>query len=221
MDANFWHERWQRREIGFHLDSVHWGLPPYWAGIAGDESSPVLAPLCGKSMDLHWLAERGHRVTGLELSGQAIAEFFDAAGLSPNRESLDQESPETTTRWSAGPYTLVEGDFFDWRASEPFQRFYDRAALVALPPSMRPRYLAHLHGQLAPDARGLLITFEYDQSQMNGPPFAVPESELHETPDFEFSLLERRDVLDGHPGFAERGLTALHECAWKVAVRPE
>ena len=216
MDADFWHERWQRREIGFHRDSAHWGLPRYWADVNGDGNAPVLAPLCGKSMDLHWLAERGHSVTGLELSGQAIGEFFDEAGISPDRESLDH-----AMRWTSGPYTLVEGDFFDWRASTRFERFYDRAALVALPPSMRPRYLTHLHGQLAPDARGLLITFEYDQNQMNGPPFAVPEPELRDTPGFEFTLLERRDVLEGHPGFAERGLNALQECAWKVAVRPK
>lgn len=216
MDPGFWHERWQRREIGFHLDSAHWGLSRYWSEVAGDGNLPVLAPLCGKSPDLRWLADLGHPVTGLELSGQAIAEFFDEVGISPDRESI-----RDATRWSTGPYTLIEGDFFDWRASESFQRFYDRAALVALPPKTRPRYMAHLHGQLAADALGLLITFEYNQSEMKGPPFAVPESELSECPGFEFELLERRDVLSGHPGFAERGLTALHECAWKVAVRPE
>ncbi|MGB0513503.1 MAG: thiopurine S-methyltransferase [Wenzhouxiangellaceae bacterium] len=216
MDANFWHERWQRREIGFHRDSRHWGLPGHWSDVVGDDRSSVLVPLCGKSLDLRWLAARGHAVTGLELSGQAIAEFFQHAGITP-----DQEPSDHATRWSAGPYTLIEGDFFDWRAREPFRLLYDRAALVALPPSMRPRYLAHLHGQLAADARGLLITVEYDQNQMKGPPFAVPESELRDTPGFEFTLLERRDVLGQHAGFAERGLTALHEFAWRVAVRPE
>lgn len=215
MDADFWHERWKRREIGFHRDSVHWGLPRHWADIAGEEARKVLAPLCGKSLDLHWLAERGHAVTGLEISGQAIAEFFEEAGISPARTPAG-----AATRWSAGPYRLIEGDFFEWRAAEPFPLFYDRAALVALPPSMRPRYLAHLHRQLAPGARGLLITLEYEQSQMKGPPFAVPESELAEAPGYGFTLLERRDVLEQHPGFAERGLTSLHECAWIVSVRP-
>src|SRR5690606_23041648 len=56
--------------------------------------------------------------------------------------------------------------------------FYDRAAIVALPPELRPRYAEHLRTLAGEGAPGLVITFEYPQERMAGPPFSVPEDEL-------------------------------------------
>ncbi len=213
MEGEFWHERWQRGEIGFHRSDVHWALSDYWKDVAGGRRTGVLVPLCGKSLDMHWLAERGHAVTGVELSGQAVEEFFDEWGRQPTRSSTGGLS-----YWRAGGVELVEGDFFDYVADQPFELFYDRAALIALPHAMRQKYLDHLRSLLTDDASGLLVTFEYDQEQMSGPPFAVPEEELEGYAELRFQLLERREALPEHPGFVERGLAALHECAWRVTA---
>ncbi|WP_376691097.1 thiopurine S-methyltransferase [Wenzhouxiangella sp. EGI_FJ10409] len=212
MESEFWHERWQRGEIGFHRSDVHWALSDYWKDIAGGRGTGVLVPLCGKSLDMRWLAERGHAVTGIELSRQAVEAFFDEWGRQPTRASAGD-----LVYRRAGGIELVEGDFFDYVADQSFELFYDRAALIALPQAMRQRYLDHLRSLLSNDASGLLVTFEYDQEQMSGPPFAVPEEELHSHAGLRFQLLERREVLAVHPGFAERGLTVLHECAWLVS----
>lgn len=213
MEPHFWHERWQNDEIGFHRPKVHPALRAYWGKAAGDRRAPVLVPLCGKSLDLRWLAERGHAVTGVELNGRAVAQFFDEAGLEPQRQPA-----AALTRWLAGAIEIFEGDFFAWHTDSPFELFYDRAALIALPPDMRRRYLEHLRGQLADDARGLLITFEYDPTEMDGPPFPVYESELRQFAGLRFELLAREDVLATHSNFAERGMSALHECTWLVTV---
>ncbi|MDZ7789880.1 MAG: thiopurine S-methyltransferase [Xanthomonadales bacterium] len=213
MESNFWHERWQRGEIGFHRSDIHWALERHWAAIAQGRSGAVLVPLCGKSLDMRWLARRGHQVVGIELSGQAVQAFYEEWGKQPT--SLQAGRLE---RWQADGVVLYEGDFFDYRPEAPFELFYDRAALVALPPNMRTDYLDHLRSLLASRAQGLLVTFEYDPSQMDGPPFSVPEAELHAHPGLAFELIERRDTLGGHPRFAERGLTALHECAWRVGI---
>jgi len=213
MDRDFWQERWQRGEIGFHQSDIHWALERHWNEIAHGHTRPVLVPLCGKSLDLRWLAQRGHEVTGVELSQAAVSEFYHEWGKTPKREAAG-----SLQRWHAAGVTLYEGDFFAYRAQQPFGLFYDRAALVALPRKMRADYLEHLGTQVTDDARGLLVTFEYDQSQMDGPPFAVVEKELMDCTGMQFQLLERRDVLAEHARFAERGLTALHECAWLVTV---
>lgn len=213
MDRQFWHERWKRREIGFHQFDIHWALKRHWRETSRRDAGRVLVPLCGKSLDLRWLARQGHEVTGIELSGQAIEQFFEDWGRQPERSPAD-----SFTYWRADGVELVEGDFFDYVTDMPFDLFYDRAALVALPREMRPAYLDHLKTLLAGNARGLLVTFEYDQAETDGPPFAVTGNELLDYSGLCFELLERREALTDHPGFAERGLSGLHECAWLVRV---
>lgn len=209
MDTDFWLERWQRSEIGFHQSEIHWALKRYWSELADGHAARVLVPLCGKSLDLHWLSRQGHEVVGIELSERAVREFYEESGEQPTRESIDG-----IRRWRAGNIEIFEGDFFEFRSHTPFERFYDRAALVALPSEMRRYYLKHLRGLVSDEARGLVVTFEYDQSRIDGPPFSVPESEVMACSEFRFKLLERRDVLQEHPAFAQRGLDALDECAW-------
>ncbi|MFW5926586.1 MAG: thiopurine S-methyltransferase [Wenzhouxiangella sp.] len=214
MEPEFWRERWQRGEIGFHRDDVHWALKKYWDPVTHGSRDPVFVPLCGKSLDMRWLHQRGHAVHGCELSRKAVMAFFDEWGREP--ESRTHDGFET---WTANGIGIVIGDFFNLPDDVTYPLFYDRASLIALPAEMRPDYLAKLKKLLAEDARGLLVTFEYDQSQMDGPPFSVEADELERFDGFEFELLERRDVLDDHPRFATKGLTTLHECAWRVTPR--
>jgi thiopurine S-methyltransferase len=210
---DFWHERWQRGAIGFHRSDVHPLLARHWPDVAGDAPASVLVPLAGKSLDLHWLAGRGHQVVGVELDAIAVRSFFDEAGLHPD---IDEQG--ALSRWRAGGITLWHGDFFDYRARPGFELFYDRAALIALPEADRPRYLEHLAAQLARGASGLLITLEYPQECMDGPPYSVPESELADCEAFEFEPLARIDALDEHPRFAERGLPWLYECVYRLSL---
>ncbi|NBD95885.1 MAG: thiopurine S-methyltransferase [Gammaproteobacteria bacterium] len=212
MDRDFWHARWEGREIGFHRSDTHWALERHWHAISANGHGRVLVPLSGKSLDMRWLADQGHDVVGVELSGQAVREFYDEWGKAPTEIRMG-----SLRGWRAGNIELFEGDFFDFETDRPFELFYDRAALVALPRDMRVDYLGHLRSQLSNEARGLLVTFEYDQSRMDGPPFSVPEDELMQYPGLRFELLERIDALPDNARFAERGLTALHECAWVVA----
>jgi thiopurine S-methyltransferase len=214
MQHEFWHERWQRGEIGFHARNIHWALRGHWDSLTPETGQPVLVPLCGKSLDLRWLAEQGHPVAGVELSGQAAADFF-----AEWQRPVEPQTVGAFQRWQSGPVTIWQGDFLAFAPAKPFELFYDRAALVALPPGMRQRYLDHLVGLLAPQARGLLVTFEYQQSRMDGPPFAVLAEELQARTDLQFEQLERRDVLSRSPGFAARGLKALHEVAYRVSPR--
>jgi thiopurine S-methyltransferase len=214
-DREFWHQRWQRGEIGFHRDSVHPALPAFWNSIDGSTPSRVIVPLAGKSIDMRWLAERGHSVTGIELDPTAVRSFFEDAGWTPR---VDESGP--LNRWQSRGVTLFQGDFFEFRAERAFERFYDRAALIALPADIRPRYLERLADQLAPGAIGLLVTLEYAQDRMNGPPFSVREREIAAQPWFDFECLNRENVLESHPRFAQRGVTRLHEVVYRLARRP-
>jgi thiopurine S-methyltransferase len=215
MDPDFWHERWRTNQIGFHQGEINAWLVQHWPALALPAGGHILVPLCGKSRDMFWLLGQGFAVTGVEISSIAVEAFFAENRLDPviTRESR-------CTRWQADTLEILCGDFFalergDIRAVDGF---YDRAALIALPPGMRPRYVQHLSALLDRHARGLLLTVEYRQSEMEGPPFSVGDPEVLQL----FSdvctarRLSRADVLQSQPRFRERGLTAMTETAWRV-----
>jgi thiopurine S-methyltransferase len=148
----------------------------------------------------------------------AFRRFYDDAGLEPtvDRTCLFE-------RWSADGIELLGGDFFD--ADEtvlgPFDAVYDRAALFALPPELRERYARKMADLCRPGTRVLQVTFEYDQREMAGPPFAVWPDELARLygDAFELRCVERLDVLADNARMRDRGATALHECAWTMTRR--
>jgi len=179
----------------------------------------VFVPLCGKSRDLIWLAERGHAVVGCEISDIAVAAFFREAGLTPNKAF---DGP--FERWSAPPIEILLGDFFklDRGLIGTVDMVYDRASLVAFPASMRPAYVQALAGLMPPGAAMLLLTLEYPQKDMEGPPFSVPEAEVRDLFDglADVDLLESvTDAFQDFPQFGERGLTRLAEKAYRLRRR--
>lgn len=175
MHEDFWQARWARDEIGFHLDEVNPYLLRYWSQLSAQPGERVLVPLCGKTLDLRWLAAQGLQVLGVELSRKAIEDFFVEQGLQPQIEEQG-----AFVHFRAEAIELWCGDFFALTAADVEQchLFYDRAALIALPLEMRQRYVAHLQAILPQVCRGLLVTLDYPQEQMNGPPFAVPAEQV-------------------------------------------
>jgi len=215
MEKQFWKEKWQAQELGFHLPFVHPILKRNLAAFNLPAGATVFLPLCGKTLDIGWLLDQGLRVVGVELSELAVSQLFESLGVSPD------VSPWGDGRvWRHGALTVFQGDFFALTADDlgDVAMVYDRAALVALPAAMRERYAAHL-ATVTAGAPQLLITFEYDQNRMDGPPFAVPAEEVERLygGDYALDCLSRKDVIDNQPAFRERGLDRFEEIAWRLA----
>ena len=215
MEPKFWQERWARNQIGFHLPEVNPYLLRHWPKLAMAEGAKVLVPLCGKSLDLMWLASLGYRVLGVELSEQAVEAFFSEQGLVPR---ISQRGVFKVYRAD-----LIEvwcGDFFalDAEALADCSALYDRAALIALPPLMRAQYAEHLNALLRPGCQGLLITLDYDQTQKAGPPFAVADEEVKLLLGGHWSVqvLEEQDILGESWKFVQDGVTRLEERVYRV-----
>jgi thiopurine S-methyltransferase len=217
MDHEFWLERWKMQDIGFHQPQFDPALDKFWSRLALPGGARVFVPLCGKSLDMQWLAEHGHPVVGAELSEQAVDEFFAERELIPN---VRREGDFVIK--SSGPYEIWVGDFFalPQSAVSGIAGIYDRAALVALPAEMQRRYADKLKA-LLPSAPILLITVDYDQREMDGPPFATSPKMLDAlfADRYERTDLASKDVLAGHPRFQQRGLTALTGAAFLLQPR--
>jgi thiopurine S-methyltransferase len=215
MQPEFWHKKWDSGQIGFHLPEVNPYLQRHWAV---PETARVLVPLCGKSLDLAWLAGRGHQVLGVELSEKAIEEFFSEHQVQPQ---ISEKGAFKVYRSDA--IELWCGDFFALTASDVADctAIYDRAALIALPAPMRERYAAHLQRILPQDVYGLLITLDYDQAQISGPPFAVGDDEVQRLLGdvWQVQVLEEQDVLGESGKFLQAGVTRLEERVYRVSPR--
>lgn len=218
MHEDFWLERWARNQIGFHLDRVNPYLQRHWPALALPQGARVLVPLCGKSLDLLWLAAQGYRVVGVELAEKAVADFFAEQQL--RAEVLEAGAFKV---YRAGALELWCGDFFALSAADVADcaGLYDRAALIALPAAMRERYAAHLTAILPSGCEGLLITLDYQQSQMDGPPFAVSDAEVwgRFAEGWQVEELERLDVLAGNWKFIKHQLQALDETVYRLRKR--
>lgn len=198
MEADFWHQRWKDNEIAFHNSAAHPLLRRYFDTLSLSEHSRIFLPLCGKTLDIAWLLAQGHRVVGAELSELAIRQLFVELGVEPKVTKVGN-----ALLYSAEAIDIFVGDIFELSAEMlgPVDAVYDRAALVALPEEMRNRYSEHLTS-ISCTAPQLLITFEYDQSLMEGPPFSVDGEEvgLRYGKNYDVSLLETATVAGGLKG---------------------
>jgi len=215
MDHEFWLQRWREGRTGFHNERVLPLLQKHWPALGLPRRSRVFVPLAGKSLDMAWLAAQGYRVLGVELSQLAITQFFAEHGLEP-----EVHESRLGVHHVAGDIELVCGDAFalDAAALADCTGAYDRAALIALPPELRARYVGELYACLPAGCRGLLVTLEYPQHEKDGPPFSVEETEVREryAPSWHVDLLERRDILEAQPGFAAEGVTALSTAVYRL-----
>ena len=202
MDRDFWLERWELDQTGFHQNEVN----PYLMRHGHRLKGKVFVPLCGKSLDMSWLVKQGAEVLGVELSPIAVRAYFEENGLSATCRPFGKfESCE------AQGIRILCGDFFDLKREdmEGVSAVYDRASMVALPPAMRERYVRHLTSILRSEI--LLITLDYPQDEMQGPPFAVSVDEV-ERLYRDFASIELLEQADGMaPRFAERGVTRMQE----------
>ena len=207
---SFWQELWLREDTPpFHLPQVNPHLIRHFPQLRLAPGARVLVPLCGKSVDLGWLASQGVTPVGVELSPQAAAAYYAEQNLTPQVSRLGPFE-----RYEAGGVVILCGDFFELQPAmlAPFDAVYDRAALIALPIGLRHAYAATLARLLRPGGPLMLVALDYPQEQMQGPPFALTPAQVAELyPGWPASEWHRQDIRPQEPRFAARGLTRLEE----------
>jgi len=174
-NPKYWQNKWDTNDIGFHKQQTNQYLVELFPTLHLPPQSRVLVPLCGKSLDMIWLIEHGYHVVGIELSEIAVKAFFEEHNF-----SYTCELHGNITKYSHPNVTIYQGDLFNLSAQEiePCQGYYDRGALIALPESIRSAYVDKISTLLAANAKGLVLTYEYDWLEIIGPPYSVPKQEV-------------------------------------------
>lgn len=210
MKADFWHERWELGEIGFHQGEFNRHMQDFFVRLGVTPGARILVPLCGKSLDMVWLAEQGYRVTGIEISELAVRDFFAENGLV---HEISEQAGVLIYRGEN--IEILCADFFTVGLPDlpAVDAVYDRAALIALPPGMRLAYADHLTRLIRSGIRSLLVTLDYPQEEMRGPPFSVTSAEVEQlfSGNYRMERIHSEDCLAREPRFRKKGLTRLDE----------
>ncbi|NER84055.1 MAG: thiopurine S-methyltransferase [Leptolyngbya sp. SIO1D8] len=211
MDSSFWLQRWETNNIGFHRSEANPILVEYFKALSLEKDSRIFVPLCGKTLDIAWLLSNGYQVAGAELIAMAIEQLFMELKVEPKISDVGE-----VKHYSATNIDIFVGDIFDvsHKILGPVDAIYDRAALVALPGEMRNRYTAHLI-EITDKAPQLLVSYEYDQNLMSGPPFSVSNKEVdkHYRESYDLTLVRSEDV----PGRL-KGKCAAKENIWLLKI---
>lgn len=211
-DPEFWHSKWASNQIGFHLDDVNRLLIEHWHRTEPKREDKIFVPLCGKSEDLVWLATKHNQVHGVELSSIAVRSFFAEHFYTPLVIQLNAHHE----LYQFDELSIYTGDYFT-APVETYDIVYDRAALVALPEEMRKEYVERLKSLLNPGGRILLVTLDYEQHEMAGPPFSVPQEEIEQLfAEFSVERLHQDSANAQHPKRAKKGLSRFAEEVWLI-----
>jgi len=220
METEYWLKRWREGRTGWHHEEVMPLLVQHWSALNVRPGARVLVPLCGKSLDMLWLSQQGMRVLGIDVSPIAIESFLAENQLHARTRSTAEGTHYEITNAPGGDIEIINGDVFeaDPEAVAQCAAFYDRAALIAMPAPMRDRLANDVYLQLPADSSGLLITLDYPEHEMQGPPFSVDDAEVHRLFDRQWNVerLERRDILASQPMFSGQGVTALHTTVYAL-----
>eukprot|EP00002_Diphylleia_rotans_P008594 TRINITY_DN1854_c0_g1_i1.p1 TRINITY_DN1854_c0_g1~~TRINITY_DN1854_c0_g1_i1.p1 ORF type:complete len:239 (+),score=51.55 TRINITY_DN1854_c0_g1_i1:53-769(+) len=200
-----WHERWQARQIGFHEADVNNHLQTYEKDLFPDDKPRrVFVPMAGKTVDIPYLASKGHTVVAVEYVEQALVEFFQEQQIKYVRKDIGNEIIKFEA--ADGLIQFYQCDFFNPHFNAdligPIERVWDRGSLIAMKTNtLQPRYVAKMKELLTvsgtsayhPELRYLLYTVEYPQEEMSGPPFCITEKMVGDyfSQGFDIKLLGR------------------------------
>lgn len=219
MEADFWLDKWHQGKIGFHQAKVNSRLLRFWPTLNVSKSGSVLVPLCGKTLDMLWLHESGYNVVGIELSDVALRDFFEENDLSYSEKKQGGYKVLQGTGKATGIH-LMQADLFDLKASDIglISSVYDRASLVAMPPKLRDQYSSAIARLVPKSAPGLLLSMSYDESEMDGPPFSVPESDVRAvlSESFDIQELGHSEGPEIRGNLADLGLSTLEERVYRL-----
>uniref|UniRef100_A0AAR2IPC4 thiopurine S-methyltransferase n=1 Tax=Pygocentrus nattereri TaxID=42514 RepID=A0AAR2IPC4_PYGNA len=223
MALEEWEERWNEGRIGFHQPHVHRMLDSNLDKIlCGRQQVRFFFPLCGKAVDMKWLADMGHVIVGVEFSEKGIKQFFEEHGLQYKEEPVPAVPEAKVFKSSDGKISIYQCDLYKFSSAIEgrFGAVWDRGSLVAINPCDRQKYATLMKSLMDKDCRYLLDTLEYNPEFYKGPPFLVTEEAVQALygEDCDIELLQAVDALEErHKAW---GIDSLLEKVYLLTLKP-
>ncbi|XP_060084614.1 thiopurine S-methyltransferase-like isoform X1 [Ylistrum balloti] len=178
MDADEmqgWLNCWEKDTAPWHIHHVHEAIEKYHEILAASPTAKnkIFIPLCGKTVDIKYLADRGNEVVGLEASEIAVRDFF----TEQNIEYTSEDVPAVKGKLYRSSDKMIKiycCDLFLFSAEveSGFSGIWDRGSLIAMSQADQKRYIGLIKTLTYPGI-GYLLEMP-DRDPNIGPPFSVP-----------------------------------------------
>ncbi|XP_052095165.1 probable thiopurine S-methyltransferase isoform X2 [Mytilus californianus] len=223
LDADGWNERWKNRNIGFHKDHINVMLEKHVNRLINNrENLKIFIPLCGKSLDMKWLADQGHTVVGVDCSEIAFQEFFEEHSLEHTVEPVETLSGKVYTSKDKN-ILLYCCDFYKFsrETAGQFNGIWDRGALVAINRHDRQKYSTLMKSLMAPDCQYLLDTLDYNEALWPGPPHFVSAEQIQSLygDDCDIEDVDTMDAMEEK--HKKRGLDYINERLHVITLKKQ
>ncbi|OWF41046.1 hypothetical protein KP79_PYT17098 [Mizuhopecten yessoensis] len=176
-----WMGCWEKNTVPWHRSDVHEALEKYLEILTSSPTAKnkIFVPLCGKTVDIKWLADRGNEVVGLEASEIAVKEFFSEQNIDYITEDVPALKGKLY-RSHDNKIKLYCCDLFlfSTEVESGFSGIWDRGSLEAMTPADQKRYIELMKTLIHPGIGYLLETPDRDPNK--GPPFNVSIEDLEE-----------------------------------------
>lgn len=223
-----WSSRWNDGRIGFHRTKVTAVLIDNVKTLTkGKAGQRIVVPLCGKSLDMLWLADQGHNVVGIEAVPQACEEFFKESNLEYAVTEVPGIADGKLYKSGCGRIQIYCCDIFllNENILGQYDVILDRGSLVAIYPEDRERYVTLMKSLLKEDGKMLLMVVEYDwnERKKKGPPRPFFRNDLDKLySDWcEMEEIDRSDMIPMNPDRFQKewGLSELWNIWYLVRRR--
>lgn len=215
MEKEYWLGRWQSKDIAFHEQNVNPDLIVYIHTLNLQPGDCIFVPLCGKTKDMLWLADKGFKVIGIELSSIACSDFFAEMNISPKITKLPK-----FTRYQYNNIELICGDLFDLTSTDlpKVHAVYDCKALIALLPDARKGYVSQIVSCVGNEIQILLLTIE-TSCKVNSPPYPINRAEVNLLYDvyFDVQQLKCLSISDIPERLIRKGYTEMKESVYLIS----
>ena len=196
LDDSYWDQRYLYGQTGWDLGEVSPALKGYFEQLP-DKNIPILLPGCGNSYEASWLLENG----------------FSDLTLIDISPVLTERLRERLHQYSSPPLTVITGDFFQLQGQ--YGLIVEQTFFCALDPSLRVKYVDHMHRLLRPG--GKLAGLLFDRDFTGGPPFGGHLEEYAELLAGPFSIRKLEPCYNSIP---PRAGSELFFTAEKLANMP-
>jgi thiopurine S-methyltransferase len=214
MSNEFWLNKWETNDITFHEMNTNPDLIKYIGELNINSGSTIFVPFCGKTKDMLWLSENGFNVVGVELSKIACDDFFSEANITPR---ISQR--EKFVKYEHGNIKIFCGDLFDLTNLDlpTIHAVYDCKAIIALPPTLRRKYVEHIIECIGGKINFLLITRE-SRSSVTPPPYNIDKQEINLLfgSNFNTKQVKQLTMLNIPERLVKKGYSDITECAYII-----
>nr|CAB3267191.1 thiopurine S-methyltransferase-like [Phallusia mammillata] len=180
MELGYWSNRWKTGDVQFHKEDVHYDLIENENKLLPQQGS-VFFPLCGKTVDMAYLASKGHTVVGLEFDEEPIKSFFSENKLKYNITEIEDYPFKKYQCCNQGAdITIYQGDINHATVNflGKFDAIWDRGSFVAINTNDRTMYTNLILGIMKPNTQYYLLCVEFDSSVFGGPPHSTTQADV-------------------------------------------